>query len=126
MNVGLPGTGIGGLFYLMTTFIILLSELVMTVRGQSSKQRWSTVMEQTGMTVSMIIMAILTNMLVSTYLLKKRVIVYPPSNSLVTNGINLYAKHPILVPITLLFIVLIVIQIFYFTLRMRSVKPVTA
>ncbi len=49
MNVGLPGTGIGGLFYLITAFLMPVVELVRTMQGRSSWQRWSIVGRQTGL-----------------------------------------------------------------------------
>jgi hypothetical protein len=49
MNVGLPGTGIGGLFYLITALLMPVIELVRTFQGQSSLARWRRVGRQTGM-----------------------------------------------------------------------------
>ena len=49
MNVGLPGTGIGGLFYVLTAFLMPLLELGRTLRGRSSLQRWQRVGTQTGL-----------------------------------------------------------------------------
>ncbi len=41
MNVGLPGTGIGGLFYLVTALCMPLLELARTLwRGQLDVHRW--------------------------------------------------------------------------------------
>lgn len=40
MVVGLPGTGIGGLFYLFMTFWMPVHELYRLVRGRSSLERW--------------------------------------------------------------------------------------
>lgn len=39
-NAGLPGTGLGGLFYLLLAFWMPLAELPRTLRGQSSRARW--------------------------------------------------------------------------------------
>ena len=39
-NAGLPGTGLGGLFYLLLAFWMPVAELVATVRGRSSLERW--------------------------------------------------------------------------------------
>ena len=46
MNVGLPGTGIGGLFYLVTACLMPFVELIQTFRGQSSLKRWRVVCVQ--------------------------------------------------------------------------------
>lgn len=121
MNVGLPGTGIGGLFYLLTAFMILAYELVMTVRGRSNLGRWKVVGEQVGITVTMIIAAIVTNSLISTYLLKKTA---PPAASHTVAGavLSFYATHPIFVPVTLLFLVLCAVQIAHAILT-RAASP---
>lgn len=46
MTAGLPGTGIGCLFYLMSALCMPFIELYMTCRGRSSKQRWKLVATQ--------------------------------------------------------------------------------
>lgn len=47
MNAGLPGTGIGGFFYLLTALLIPFIELYQTVRGKSSLKRWRFAIRQT-------------------------------------------------------------------------------
>lgn len=49
MNVGLPGTGLGGLFYLLTAFLMPVVEVVQTVRGRSTVERWRRVVIQAGL-----------------------------------------------------------------------------
>ena len=49
MTAGLPGTGIGGVFYLLSALLMPLVELVKTLRGQSSKSRWLLVIRQLAM-----------------------------------------------------------------------------
>ncbi|GAB3259751.1 hypothetical protein [Nocardioides dilutus] len=39
-NAGLPGTGLGGLFYIVLAFWMPLAELPRTLRGRSSVARW--------------------------------------------------------------------------------------
>ena len=39
-NAGLPGTGLGGLFYLLLAFWMPVAELYATLRGRSSRARW--------------------------------------------------------------------------------------
>jgi hypothetical protein len=41
MNVGLPGTGIGGLFYLLLAMLMPLNHLWKVVRGRSSHATWT-------------------------------------------------------------------------------------
>jgi hypothetical protein len=45
-NAGLPGTGLGGLFYLALAFWMPLAELPRTLRGRSSRARWRHVATQ--------------------------------------------------------------------------------
>lgn len=40
MNAGLPGTGLGGIFYLVLALFMPLVELGRTARGRSSAERW--------------------------------------------------------------------------------------
>ncbi len=49
MTVGLPGTGIGGLFYLATALLMPVHELGVTLRGHSSCKRWRGVLLQVGL-----------------------------------------------------------------------------
>ena len=49
MTAGLPGTGIGGVFYLLSALLMPLFELVNTLRGQSSWGRWAMVFRQLAM-----------------------------------------------------------------------------
>src|SRR6188472_4657598 len=39
-NAGLPGTGLGGLFYVLLALWMPMAELHATVRGRSSRARW--------------------------------------------------------------------------------------
>jgi len=49
MTAGLPGTGIGGVFYLLSALLMPFVELVKTLRGQSSWPRWVLVIRQFAM-----------------------------------------------------------------------------
>ena len=48
MTAGLPGTGIGGIFYLLSAFLMPFVEIVNTLRGRSSLRRWRVVAQQFG------------------------------------------------------------------------------
>jgi len=39
-NAGLPGTGLGGLFYILLAFWMPVAELHRTLQGRSSRARW--------------------------------------------------------------------------------------
>lgn len=40
MTAGIPGTGIGGLYYLLLAFLMPLAEVIQVLRGRSSWKRW--------------------------------------------------------------------------------------
>ncbi|WP_299050184.1 hypothetical protein [uncultured Nocardioides sp.] len=46
MTAGLPGTGLGGLFYLLLALYMPLHELVRTLQGRGSRERWRLALTQ--------------------------------------------------------------------------------
>jgi hypothetical protein len=56
MTAGLPGTGIGGLFYLLLVFWMPCRELYQLCRGRSSPQRWRAIGFYLALTVGIVIM----------------------------------------------------------------------
>lgn len=54
MIAGLPGTGIGGLFYLMSALFMPIRELYYTVQGKSSKKQWKLVGSQVSLALGVI------------------------------------------------------------------------
>lgn len=54
MNVGLPGTGIAGLFYLLAALWMPVHELIRTARGRGDARRRRLVRAQTGMALGII------------------------------------------------------------------------
>ena len=54
MTAGLPGTGIGGVFYLLSALLMPVFELVNTLRGQSNWARWAVVFRQLMMAFGII------------------------------------------------------------------------
>ncbi len=55
MTAGLPGTGIGGLFYLLLVFMMPCREFYMLCRGRSSPQRWKDIGFYLALTVAIIV-----------------------------------------------------------------------
>jgi len=49
MVAGLPGTGIGGCFFLLTALLMPVVELWRTVQGRSSLKQWGFVLQYCGM-----------------------------------------------------------------------------
>jgi hypothetical protein len=54
MAAGLPGTGIGGLFFILSAFFMVIAETVNTVRGRSSLARWRIVARHAGVAAAMV------------------------------------------------------------------------
>jgi hypothetical protein len=54
MTVGLPGTGIGGFFYLISALVMPAHELIFLIRGRSSLARWKIVGRQTAIAMGII------------------------------------------------------------------------
>lgn len=122
MNVGLPGTGIGGLFYLISTFFILATEVYKTITRRSSKRRWKIITEQTWIAISMILVAIVVNFLLSTYIFKKHILTATHPQTTTQVIFYTFREHPILIPITLLFFILLLVQFLYLILSLRTWK----
>lgn len=59
-NAGLPGTGLGGLFYLLLAFWMPLAELPRTLRGQSSRTRWRRIGTQFGLACGIVAAVVAT------------------------------------------------------------------
>lgn len=45
-SAGLPGTGLGGLLYILLALLMPFHELYLTMRGRSSRERWKVVAKQ--------------------------------------------------------------------------------
>jgi lysylphosphatidylglycerol synthetase-like protein (DUF2156 family) len=54
MAAGLPGTGIGGLFFILSAFFMVIVELGRTIRGRSSLARWAIVARQAAIAAAMV------------------------------------------------------------------------
>lgn len=54
MSPGMPGAGIGGIFYLVSAVLMPFRELYLTARGRSSRARWLTVARQTGIALMIV------------------------------------------------------------------------
>lgn len=52
MTPGMPGAGIGGIFYLLSAVVMPFRELYRTARGRSSRARWLGVARQAGIALT--------------------------------------------------------------------------
>jgi hypothetical protein len=52
---GVPGAGLGGLFYVLAALMALALELVATIRGRSSIARWRAVIRQSTLAAGIVV-----------------------------------------------------------------------
>lgn len=54
MTVGLPGAGIGGLFYLASALLMPVRSLVATAAGRHDEARWGLALRQSGLAMGIV------------------------------------------------------------------------
>lgn len=109
MNIGLPGTGIGGLFYLLSVLVMLIWEILLTIRSRSSLKRWALVSKQVSHAVGIILAIGLTGFLLG--LLIPRGIAANLSGINTNSSISTNARFVFLSPFLFLFGVLLSSQL---------------
>lgn len=72
MTAGLPGAGIGGLFFVLSAYFMLVVEVQRTVRGRSSRERWRGVLRNVAVATAMV-------MAVTATVWAVHRLVYPPA-----------------------------------------------
>jgi hypothetical protein len=60
MTAGLPGAGIGGLFFVLSAYFMLVVEVQRTVRGRSSIERWRGVLRNVAIATAMVVAVTVT------------------------------------------------------------------
>lgn len=128
MNVGLPGTGIGGLFYVMSIFAMVGYELVLTLRGRTSAARWRLVGVELVMLSGIVLMIAATgwalSLLIARPLYLVKVTALPLGASLATGATWLDAliatSIPILVTLSPLVVILSTVRVLSWLLN-RSI-----
>jgi hypothetical protein len=104
MNAGLPGTGIGGVFYLLCALIMPFIELINLLRGRSSLERWQFIFKQLlmggGMIGGMWLLGLVLGM-----------IIVVPTDLNISRYINVFHIAPVFMAFVTLSIVLIVANI---------------
>ena len=55
MSAGIPGLGLGGLFFILSALVAPAVELVRTLRGDSSREAWRQVWRQLAIALTMIV-----------------------------------------------------------------------
>ena len=54
MTAGLPGVGIGGIFYLVSALLMPVSSLVAVFRGRAHEARWATALRQAALAAAIL------------------------------------------------------------------------
>lgn len=65
MNPGLPGAGLGALFYIILALLMPLNELRLSLRGRSGRRRWLAAMRQWAIAAGIVLTQVLGFLLVS-------------------------------------------------------------
>jgi hypothetical protein len=60
VNVGMPATGLGGIFYLLSTLLMVLVEITRTIKGESSLARWRRVLAQVAISAGIVLSFVVT------------------------------------------------------------------
>jgi hypothetical protein len=105
MNVGLPGAGIGGLFYLLCALAMPLKEVYLTITKPTHKFRYRLVATQLGIVTGIVagVFAI--------YKLFRNVFGLELSNPAPTESIMFYSLLPVLLSFGLLLVILISVRL---------------
>jgi hypothetical protein len=105
MNVGLPGAGVGGLFYLLCALAMPIKEVYLTITRPRHKFRYRLVATQLG-----IVIGIVSGVL-AIYELVKNLFGLELSSPAPTDSVMFYSLLPVLISFSLLLIILITVRI---------------
>jgi hypothetical protein len=129
MTAGLPGTGIGGLFFILSAFFMIIVELGRTIRGNSSLARWRMVGRQAAVAAAMVAAVTVTIWLVH------RLLFPAPSKAEAAGGKassglthEIVPFVPLLITLAMLMLVLLTSYLakFVFRHRVAPARPDTA
>ena len=110
MNVGLPGAGIGGLFYLICTVLMPVKEVYLTLTKPEHKFRYRLILTQLGIASGIVAGIIIIYKLVS------HLFGFDPSFSVSgdSNTMLFYSLLPVLISLSLLLIILSLMRVVAF------------
>lgn len=125
MTAGLPGTGIGGLFFILSAFFMIVVELQRTIRGKSSLARWRMVGRQAAVAAAMVAAVTVTIWLVHRLL-------FPAATTAETTAGNapsglthqIVPFLPVLITLTVLALVLLTGYLAKFVFRHRETPAI--
>ncbi len=114
MNAGLPGTGIGGLFYVVLALLMPVRELYLTARGRSSRERWRLALQQAS-----IALGIVASLAVTGWVFSR---VVDTQDAVGLGGSDVFLA-PALVASVVLGVLVVVLRVWSLFLRGRTVAP---
>ncbi len=115
MVAGMPGTGIGGVFYLLIALWMPIRELYLKVRKQSSPDRWRIVRRHMCITGWLIVGTWTTGELIGWLLLKLKIIHAQSTH-------NILHLSPFLLTLATLIFIYLVVQVIRFCISNADKK----
>jgi hypothetical protein len=112
MVAGLPGTGISGLFYMLSAFWMPLAELVRFLRGRKRLSNWRLVFSQVALATGIFAALGLTGALIDYFIpfSIKILEIYYPNSDKNSQSINL-GVAPTVITIAVLFVFLFSVEV---------------
>lgn len=117
MVAGIPGTGIGGLFYLLSVLCMPLREVGKLVRGKSNVRRWKFIVMQLGLASGIIVGFMVTGWILAMLIPEKAHLFVKQ-----TSWGNVLKVKPFVISITVLSTVLVSVEILRFFIPKPSKK----
>ncbi len=109
MVAGIPGTGIGGIFYLMSAFCMPLREMTKLVRGKSNLMRWKFIVMQLGLASGIVMGFWITGWILAMVIPQKAHVFF-----IITSNGKILKITPFITAITVLFTVLLSVELLRF------------
>ena len=122
MNTGLPGTGIGGLFYMISVLVMVLIEIKGILLRKKNGKRKNIVMEQSIIIVLLIGAIYATNVFFSKYVFKKPPLYLAVNSTFSEKASYVIINYPIIIPLSLLILVILFTQSMYLLLKSSQKK----
>jgi len=107
MNIGLPGAGIGGLYYLTCAAIMPIKELLLTIRNPEHKFRTRLVATQMGIATGIVAGFVLIYQLVSPFIGFSFSVTVPEHSNIAL----FYSLLPLAVSYGLLMVLLLLVEL---------------
>ncbi len=119
MVAGIPGTGIGGIFYLLSVFVMPVNELIKTISGKSSRKRWRFVRSQVGLGLGIVGGFWATGLILGIFINQLAISLQPKLKGSHLAIHNILQMHPLEISLLTLFFVLINVQVLEVLLKFK-------